>query len=215
LENLYNKDKETSRHFDHAIQVLKNDTFQITDNVTTKATNSNDIENPDLKGLNTSVERQQGVQTCDLIGMVNAALLDCNNKAEKRRSQQRPMKPNELNNLKKVFDAASAMAAIVNLLPNNTETYNNFKDMHHGIAKKNALEDEPQQNKAKRDKAHRKRVLDDSEDDEKRVLDDSEDNDNDSDHQEKTLHLPDGKDSNDSDNKSDDEVKGSYEDDEY
>ncbi len=46
------------------------------------------------------------------------------------------MKPNELNNLKKVFDAASAMTAIVNQLPNNTETYNNIKDMHHGIAKK-------------------------------------------------------------------------------
>jgi hypothetical protein len=67
--------------------------------------------------------------------MVNAALLDCVNKAEKQRNQQRPMKPNELNNLEKVFDAASAMAAIVDQLPNNTETYINFKDMHHGIAK--------------------------------------------------------------------------------
>jgi hypothetical protein len=50
-----------------------------------------------------------------------------------------------LNNLKKVFDAASAMTAIVNWLPNNTETYDNFKDMHHGIAKKIASGDEPQQ----------------------------------------------------------------------
>ncbi len=84
LENLYNKDKETSWHFDHAIQVLKKDTFEITnDNFTTTGTDSVDIENPDLKGLDTSVERQQGVQTCDLIGMVNAALLDCINKAEK------------------------------------------------------------------------------------------------------------------------------------
>jgi hypothetical protein len=48
------------------------------------------------------------VQTCDLIGTVNAALLDCVNKAEKQKSQQRPWKKNELNNLKKVFDAASA-----------------------------------------------------------------------------------------------------------
>jgi hypothetical protein len=71
LENLYNKDKETRRHFDHAIQVLNKDTFEITnDNFTTTGTNSNDIENPDLRGLDTSVERQQGVQTCDLIGMV-------------------------------------------------------------------------------------------------------------------------------------------------
>ncbi len=45
------------------------------------------------------------------------------------------MEKNELNNLKKVFDAASAMTAIRNWLPNNTETYDNFKDMHHGIAK--------------------------------------------------------------------------------
>jgi hypothetical protein len=84
LENLYNKDKEISRCFDHAIQVLKKDTLEITnDNFTTTGTDSSDIENPDLKGLNTSVERQQGVQTRDLIRMVNAALLDCVNKAEK------------------------------------------------------------------------------------------------------------------------------------
>jgi hypothetical protein len=50
---------------------------------------------------------------------------------------------------------------------------------------KNASGDEPQQNNAKHDKAHQKRVLDDSEDNEKRVLDDSEDHGNDSDHQEK------------------------------
>ncbi len=50
-------------------------------------------------------------------------------------------------------------------------------------------------------------MLDDSEDNEKRVSDDSEDNDNDFDHQEKTLHLPDGKDSNDSDNENDNKVK--------
>ncbi len=101
LENLYNKDKETRQRFDHAIQVLNKDTFEITnDNFTTTGTDSNDIENPDLKCLDTSVESQQGVQTCDLIGMVNAALLDCVNKAEKQKSQQRPWKKNELNNLK-------------------------------------------------------------------------------------------------------------------
>jgi hypothetical protein len=54
--------------------------------------------------------------------MVNAPLLDCINKNEKQRSQQRPWKKNELNNLKKVFDAASAKTVIVNWLPNNTET---------------------------------------------------------------------------------------------
>jgi hypothetical protein len=74
LENLYNKDKENSRHFDHVIQVLKRDTFEITkNNFTTTGTNSDNIENPDLKGLDTSFKRQQGVQTRDLIGMVNAA----------------------------------------------------------------------------------------------------------------------------------------------
>jgi hypothetical protein len=56
LENLYNKDKETSRSFDHAIQVLKKDTFEITNNkFTTTGTDSDDIENLDLKGLDTSV----------------------------------------------------------------------------------------------------------------------------------------------------------------
>jgi len=109
-----------------------------------------------------------------------------------------------LNNLKKVFDAASAMTAIVNRLPNNTETYDNFKDMHHGIAKKIASGDEPQQNKANRDKANKERVLEDAEED-----------DDDSDHEPKTLHLPDGNDSNDSDDEINDELKGSNEDEEY
>ncbi len=203
LENLYNKDKETCRRFDHAIQVLNKDTIEITNSIfTTTGTNSKDIENPDLKGLNTSVERQQGVQTCDLIGMVNAALLDCINKAEKQKSQQRPWKKNKLNNLKKVFDAASAMTAIVNRLPNNTETNNNFKDMHHGIAKKIASGDELQQNKANCDKANKERVLEDAEDD-----------DDDYDHEPMTLHLPYGNDSNDSDDEIDNKVKGSNEDD--
>jgi hypothetical protein len=58
LENLYNKDKETCRRFDHAIQILNKDTFEITnDNFTTTGTDSGNIENPDLKGLDTSVER--------------------------------------------------------------------------------------------------------------------------------------------------------------
>ncbi len=123
---------------------------------------------------------------------------------KKWKTQQRPRKKNELNNLKKVFDAASAITAIVNWLPNNTETYDNFKDMHHGIAKKIASRDEPQQNKAHRDIANKERVLEDA-----------EDNDNDSDHEPKTLHLPDGNDSNDSDDEIEDELKGSNEDEEY
>ncbi len=69
-----------------------------------------------------------------------------------------------MNYLKKVFDAASAMTAIVNQLPNNTETYDNLKNMHHGIAKKIASGDESQQNKANRDKANKERELEDAED---------------------------------------------------
>jgi hypothetical protein len=48
-----------------------------------------------------------------------------------------------------------------------------------------------------------------------RVLEDAEDDDNDSDHEPKTLHLPDGNGSNGSDNEIDDELKGSNEDEEY
>jgi hypothetical protein len=76
--------------------------------------------------------------------------------------------------------------------------------MHHGIAKKIASGDEPQQKKANCDKANKERVLEDAEDD-----------DNDSDNEPMTLHLPDGNDSNDSYDKIDDEVNGSYEDDKY
>ncbi len=106
--------------------------------------------------------------------------------------------------MKNVFDAASAMTAIVNWLPNNIEIYNNFKDMHHGIAKKIASGDEPQQNKVNCDKANKERVLEDAEED-----------DDDDDHEPMTLHLPDGNDSNDSDNEIDAKVKGSNEDDKY
>jgi hypothetical protein len=98
-----------------------------------------------------------------------------------------------------------AMTAIVNRLPNNTETYNNFKDKHHRIAEKIASGDEPQQKKANHYIANKERVL----------LEDAEDDDNDSDHEPKTLHLPDGNDSNDSDDEIDDKLKGSNEDEEY
>ncbi len=103
-----------------------------------------------------------------------------------------------MKNLKKNFDAAATMTAIVNWLPTNIETYDNFKDMHHGIAKKIASGDELQQNKANHDKANKERVLEDTEKD-----------DNDSDHEPTTLHFPDGNDSNDSDDKINNKVKGS------
>jgi hypothetical protein len=61
--------------------------------------------------------------------------------------------------------------------------------------------DEPQQNKAHRDKANKERVLEDA-----------EDNDNNADHEPKTLHFPDGNDSNNSDDKINNKVKGSNED---
>ncbi len=110
-----------------------------------------------------------------------------------------------MNNLKKVVDATSAMTAIVNWLPKNTETYDNFfKDMHHGIAKKIASGDEPQQNKANHDKVNKESVVEGADDD-----------DNDSDHEPKILHLPDGNGSNDSDNKIDNKLKGSNKDEEY
>ncbi len=48
-----------------------------------------------------------------------------------------------------------------------------------------------------------------------RVLEDAKDNDDDSDHEPTTLHLPDGNDSNDSDDKIDNKVKGFNEDDKY
>jgi hypothetical protein len=76
--------------------------------------------------------------------------------------------------------------------------------MHHGIAKKIASGDEPQQIKANCDKTNKDRVLEDAEDDN-----------DDSDHEPMTLYLPDGNDSNDSDNKINDEFKGSNEDDKY
>ncbi len=60
LENLYNKDKETRRRFDHTTQVLNKDTFEITnDTFTTTGTDSDNIENPDLKGLDTSIHLTQ------------------------------------------------------------------------------------------------------------------------------------------------------------
>jgi hypothetical protein len=47
-----------------------------------------------------------------------------------------------LANLNKVFDAASAMRAIVNKLDDNTDTYNNFKQIHDGITTKITSMDE-------------------------------------------------------------------------
>ncbi len=72
------------------------------------------------------------------------------------------------------------------------------------LPKQIASGDELQQNKANCDKANKERVLRDA-----------EDNDDDSNHEPMTLHLPDGNDSNDSDDEINNKVKGSNEDDEY
>jgi hypothetical protein len=76
--------------------------------------------------------------------------------------------------------------------------------MHYGIAKKIASGDGPQQKKANRYIANKERVSEDAKDDG-----------NDSDHEPKTLHLPDGNDSNDSDHEIDNKLKGFNEDEEY
>jgi hypothetical protein len=133
LELLYDKDKDTKLHWNRVTEGVQ-PLFQITDkNLSTTATFSGDIENNNLESLNTSVKRQQGVSTNDLVATVNATLIDCLEKAEKQKKQERQVVPRELANLKKVFDATSAMMAIVNKLDNNTDTYNDFKQMHDSI----------------------------------------------------------------------------------
>ncbi len=85
LELLYDKDKDNTLHWKSVAEGVQ-PLFQISDkNSSTTATNSSNIENNILKILNTSMKRQQGVSTNDLVVTVNTTLIGCLKKAEKRK----------------------------------------------------------------------------------------------------------------------------------
>jgi hypothetical protein len=101
LELLYDKDKDTKLRWNRVTEEVQ-PLFQIIDkNLSTTATNSGDIENNNLDSLNTSMKRQQGVSTNDLVATVNATLIDGLEKAEQQKKQERKKSSRELANRKR------------------------------------------------------------------------------------------------------------------
>ncbi len=65
--------------------------------------------------------------------IVNCALIQLLEKANKRKTQPKKKSPKELANVKKPYDAASAFTAMVNKTFNKSGAYKDFELMHQAI----------------------------------------------------------------------------------
>jgi hypothetical protein len=99
----------------------------------TKASNGSELENKDVKSLDTKkAKRQQGKSNLELAKTFNDALKEYLDKADKRITQAKHNSPKELANITKVYDARSAMTALVNTFQKKA-WYHDFRQIHKGV----------------------------------------------------------------------------------
>ncbi len=107
-------------------------TFIITDMDFTVASNGSESENKDVKYLDTKSKRQQGKSNLELAKRVNNALKEYLDKVDKMMAQAKTKSPKDLANITKVYDARSAMTALVNTF-HKKAWYHSFRQMHEGV----------------------------------------------------------------------------------
>ncbi len=131
LKELYNNDLETAHHWDRVVQGKKHATFEITTKIFTAANNNIDseTENDNVKGLDTNADKHEGQSNQELALIVNTALIESLQKAEKQKKLAKKNSPKELPNMKKAFDAASAFTTIMSKTFNKSIPYKDFEEM--------------------------------------------------------------------------------------
>ncbi len=87
LKELYNNDTETAQHWDRVMEGKKRATFKITTKIFTAAKDNIDgnTENDNLNGLDTNANRHEGQSNQELALIVNTALIESLQKAEKQK----------------------------------------------------------------------------------------------------------------------------------
>jgi hypothetical protein len=87
LKELYDNDPETAQHRDRVMEGKKCASFKITTKIFTAAKDNIDgnTENDDLNGLDTNANRHEGQSNQELALIVNTALIESLQKAEKQK----------------------------------------------------------------------------------------------------------------------------------
>ncbi len=105
-------------------------TFKITEKNFTISNIDSDNGNNDIKGLDTKANRHEGQSDQELALIVNSALIELLEKANRRKKQAKKNSPKELANMKKAYVAPSAFTAMVNKTFNKSISYEDFELMN-------------------------------------------------------------------------------------
>ncbi len=134
LKVLYVNDPETTQRWDR-VTGKNRTTFEITEKDFTMPNTDSDTGNNNIVGLDTKANRLEGQsnQELALIVIVNSALIELLEKANKQKTQPTKISPKELANMKKTYEAASAFTAMVNKRFNKSSAYKDFELMHQAI----------------------------------------------------------------------------------
>jgi hypothetical protein len=135
LKELYDNDPETAQCWDRVMQEKKHATFEITTKMITAANNNIDCEteNDYVYGLDTNADRHEGQSNQELALIVNTALIESLQKAEKQKQLAKKKSPKELANMKKAFDAASAFTTVMSRTFNKSVPYKDFEKMNQDM----------------------------------------------------------------------------------
>ncbi len=101
LKGLYDNDPETAQYWDRVVTGKKCTTFKITEKDFTISNTDSDTGNNNIKGLDTKANRHEGQSNQELAMIVNSALIELLEKANKQKTQPKKKSLNELANMKK------------------------------------------------------------------------------------------------------------------
>ncbi len=157
LKELYNNDSETQHRVDKVIASKKEKSqkmFHITNTPLPyiKHTTDTNTNNEEIDGLNTNTDQNKNLSNYNLEAMVNRVLIESLEKAEKKKNTTTKHSIKEIENMKKIYNAASTFTMIMNKLLQMSGGYNNFEEMNDDILYQinlsgKELEQTPQVNK--------------------------------------------------------------------
>ncbi len=90
-------------------------------------------ENDDLDGLDTNANRHEGQSNQELALIVNTALIESLQKAEKQKKLVKQFSPKELVNMKKAYDATSAFTTIMSDTLDKSIPHKDFEEMNQDM----------------------------------------------------------------------------------
>ncbi len=95
-----------------------------------KHTTDTNTNNEEIDGLNTNTDRNKNLSNYELAAMVNRVLIELLEKAEKKKNTTTKYSIKEIENMKKIYNAASTFTTIMNKLLQKSGGYNNIEEMN-------------------------------------------------------------------------------------